>query len=121
MDDATVRRSLASSTTAGKQQPMILAAGCPEFEALESVFRGRVLDASRTFAKRLDGLLGTTTTFLEQQGGEGYETLSDVVERGEHLEHFHSYTKSSSSAASSGKGETLGLHTDAGLFIRLAA
>ena len=65
------------------------------------------------------------TPLLSVSDDFGFATIADVVQNGEHLEHFRSYQKvaqpssltSSSASLSSAMNETIELHVDQGLFL----
>jgi hypothetical protein len=120
--DGTVRRTLATHTVPGGAQNIDHRSESPSCEAFSKAvddFRSSSAQATQAFAKRLESLLEESED-VHQDGAllstaEGYEfsAFSDVVENGEHLEHFHSYQKNSNQASE----ETVAYHTDQGLFI----
>jgi hypothetical protein len=91
-------------------------------------FRSAVQKVSEAFAVRLEGgIQGTSTntanpkTVLKNKntnGGDNNEglTIERVINEGEHLEHFHSYYSTTTSAASSST-PTIDWHTDQGLVL----
>jgi hypothetical protein len=71
------------------------------------------------FASKISSLLHGTDSFLVTEGNASnvpfsFDTLMDIVENGEHLEHFHSYKKSSNSID---EPSTIEMHTDQGLML----
>ena len=133
-DDHTTRRTIATHTIPGPggMQEMKITKdtkACEEFKALSGPFRQGVDVSVRLFGERLSDLLGvhTETPMLATRAGFPFETFAHVVDGGEHLGHFHAYTKETtaastvaevpSAAATNDEGETLQMHTDQGLFI----
>ena len=137
-DDRTTRRTIATHTIpgpGGAQEIKITkdTKACEEFKVLSKPFRESIDSAVRRFGERLSGLLHTETPMLATRAGFPFETFAHVVDNGEHLEHFHAYTKeerlegedtstgkgsvAAVAAAANDDGTTLPMHTDQGLFI----
>ena len=150
--DGTVRRSIATATlpsssssgvssSGGTMVPQPLHGSIPEttsctaFKQHADSFRAGVDMATDAFAERLSLEMGPSLhspVMSNEDGSKAFDTIHQLVEGGEHLEHFHSYQKknnnnnkssSSSSGSSAGnlRGEeeegTISLHTDQGFFI----
>jgi hypothetical protein len=129
--DGTFRRTMATHTVAGAggRQPLKAATAssseaCDVFEAASELVRQATQSAVQAFAKQVTQCLemkkGTPlliTTGNVERGEEpfAFPTFADVVENGDHLEHFHSYQKLK--APSSKETSTIDLHTDQGLFL----
>ena len=102
---------------------------CESFDEASDSFRATVALATQTFADRLtehfmpfslqdqDGNKIENTSLLSTANGHLFKTFSEVVEHGEHLEHFHSYTKCDGQQVNKEDEDTIELHVDQGLFI----
>lgn len=139
--DGSTRRSIAASTApgAGGRRPIgaleeieALSGGsasepCRELKELTSSFRTMVDEAMEAFAARLSAEMGghlskpimsTSTGKSASVTGRDYDDIRQVVEGGEHLEHFHSYQKVEGPRDEAGNDEpTIEFHTDQGFFI----
>jgi len=83
--------------------------------------------AGGAFVPALDRLLRFSwrnRTILPVMNGEGYKTVSSVIEEAKHLEHFHVYSKQKRQDDLKENGDDSGIvdtaldwHTDAGLFL----
>jgi hypothetical protein len=129
--DGTFRRTMATHTVAGAggMQPLkaVTASSseaCDIFEAASVVVRQATQSAVCAFADHVNQALelkeGTPLLITAGNKARGEEpfafpTFVDVVENGDHLEHFHSYQKVK--APSSKETSTIDLHTDQGLFL----
>lgn len=119
-NEGTMRRSLASSTVAGKARPINLGSTkkdeCNDFEKKERSFRQMIQDVTTVFAQRLGDIYGNFATkpLLSTEGEKVYHNVHDVVGAGDHLEHFHAYHPSADNTTTT---PTIDLHTDQGLFI----
>mmetsp|Transcript_83320 Transcript_83320/g.166326 ORF Transcript_83320/g.166326 Transcript_83320/m.166326 type:complete len:714 (-) Transcript_83320:84-2225(-) len=111
--DGTTRRSLASRTVPGEGGVQAVAKDCGAFDLTAKPFRQAVGAATDLFASQLASLLDADTPLLTTKRGHAFDTFADVTENGEHLEHFHSYTKPTGAAPT----PTLEMHTDQGIFI----
>lgn len=136
-DDGTIRRSFATATSPSGvgQLPIktldeyeeqllseskMLSTSCQHFKDHLSSFRSTVDLATREFANRLSIEMGTSlpmpllSTTSNDGSSADYDDIKQVVEGGQHLEHFHSYQK----IGGDGGGEsTIEFHTDQGFFI----
>ena len=136
-DDGTIRRSFATATSPSGvgQLPLktldeyeeqllseskMLSTSCRHFKDHLSSFRSTVDLATREFANRLSIEMGTSlpkpllSTTSNDGSSADYDDIKQVVEGGQHLEHFHSYQK----IGGDGGGEsTIEFHTDQGFFI----
>ena len=118
--DGTRRLTMATHTVPGGVQTIDHASNseaCEKFNKAGSVFRATVASVTQVFADRLvDFFFNTEETqqepLLTTAKKYPFPTIAEVVENGEHLEHFHSYQKLSET-----QEETIELHTDQGLFI----
>lgn len=94
-----------------------------EFEARTSEFRALVSRASAAFAGALEyALAGAAQPLLASASDphRAYATVRDVLEAGEHLEHFHAYEQGgggASWAAAAPAEDAIEMHADQGLFI----
>jgi hypothetical protein len=123
--DGTIRVTLGTHTVAGNggRQPLKHAAheeACILFEEAAMAVRQATQEVVAAFATRLTKLLPVTpgpllvTEETEDTPAFAFATFTDVVENGEHLEHFHSYQKTTTTNA---RVPTIQLHTDQGLFL----
>eukprot|EP00588_Corethron_pennatum_P008873 CAMPEP_0194275272 /NCGR_PEP_ID=MMETSP0169-20130528/8158_1 /TAXON_ID=218684 /ORGANISM="Corethron pennatum, Strain L29A3" /LENGTH=766 /DNA_ID=CAMNT_0039018695 /DNA_START=35 /DNA_END=2332 /DNA_ORIENTATION=+ len=114
--DGTVRRTMATNTIpgpGGRQEIKHETDSCSSFSANSEKFRSSVAGAIKAFSSGLTSALDIKGPILfTEDGAHSFHEVNDVVENGEHLEHFHSYQ-------SDGKKpkETIDWHTDQGLFI----
>jgi hypothetical protein len=118
--DGTVRRTMATHTVPGGVQTIDHKTGkaaCDSFSKSSDVFRSKVAEATRAFAARLSSVLDIKNAkegpLLSTETEFSFATIADVVENGEHLEHFHSYQKPNDSQDE----DTIEWHTDQGLFL----
>jgi len=132
--DGTRRRTLAThSVPGGIQKFQGEEAACESFATAADEFRSTVAAVTQAFADRVSEYYNTKAgadqtssgtkqdqdmPLLSTANGVLFNTLSDVVENGEHLEHFHSYTKKSmKDIPEEDEEETIEMHVDQGLFI----
>jgi hypothetical protein len=122
--DGTRRRTLATHTINGEMKAAAASnneQACEAFEQASTAFRHQVAEVTEAFAKRLESLLeNTARPLLTLDLGLGtLDTIAEVVENGEHLEHFHSYSYSSSSSSAPVEKtmDTIEMHTDQGMFL----
>lgn len=126
-DDGTTRRTLATHTVPGPggTQPVITgeedkknsaknSAACASLNRAAGPFREAVAEATRLFGARLSDLLNTPLALSTEAADVSFDSISSVVDEGEHLEHFHSYTKPEPAGEAA---LTIEPHTDHGLFI----
>ena len=102
--DGTVRRSLATTMNDDLN--------C----AIDPGFRGTVHRAVRAFATRLGQVYDIESPLLLKTKNDDekvYDSVLSILENGQHLEHFHSY----SGGGGGGEKMTIDVHTDQGLFI----
>lgn len=123
-EDGTQRTTLASSFDFATGSVPFHAGGsveCKQFETVSTKFRKIVDSVSLAFATRLSAIVGTKETLIEpllkSAGGVYYATVLDVVQHGQHLDHFHSYRGPATAAE---EKPTIGFHTDQGLFIAIS-
>ena len=92
-------------------------ADCAKLSLEATKFRQVVHEAIGLFSARLSTLiapkLSSGAPLLATPDGHDFSTFADVVEAGEHLEHFHSYSKKATASVE----PTIETHTDQGLFI----
>jgi len=132
MDSSTARTSVATATL-GLDQPLPLPEGmedtCGEevFDAMEGL-REVVSSVSRAFVSALDATLvndsfgkSTQKALLRDEFGRSYQSVHEIVQSANHLEHFHVYTNNEAediSARNISQSSTAwDWHTDAGLFL----
>lgn len=118
--DGTTRRTLATHSLpgAGGVQPLASAEGeCAAFERAAAPFRALVAAATNLFAERLSSSLRARAPLLVAEDGTEFNSLHDVSTAGEHLEHFHAYTRATPSSHGPASPPTIDLHTDQGIFI----
>ncbi len=123
--DGTIRRSFATTTLpeVGAQpikslEDLELSEYCQSFKRELSSFRSSVETATKLFSRKLSTEMGAylhTPLMTSNVDGVVYDSISEVVAGGEHLEHFHSYQKDSFSGGA--EATTIELHTDQGFFI----
>jgi len=121
-EDGTERRSLAL-TTADEYIPSRLPnhngfKECSGLQEKQHRFRQTVNDVARAFARALDLSLevdGEPLLHTDIEEQEPYKNIQDVFQRGEHLEHVHSYHLPVQRQDSQQK--TMEFHTDQGLCI----
>jgi hypothetical protein len=137
LSDGTVRHTLALSTepttdevTANHQEGRFIkdpthVKSCQDLELLQASFRSTVEDVVMKFAEFLQSALSIQQTSLLQLDSDSQASLSivDVVQKGEHLEHFHAYYSSPSvkedltNHHSELPQNTIEWHTDQGLLL----
>ena len=127
--DGTVRSTFATRTIPGPGGAQIipgiqkLEEECHEFEESSSQLRSVIDKATQAFSNMLTSILfedggeSSNETLLKTKAGYNFRTFADVVENGEHLEHFHSYYRAKDDDISSSAVNTIDFHTDQGLFI----
>lgn len=114
-DDGTQRLTLATHSAAETIQGMDRRdLTCDSFNTSSETFRAVVATATDVFAEKLAQVfkVDSEEPLLSTAENYEFETLMDVVENGEHLEHFHSYYKNQGPSQ-----ETIEMHVDQGLFI----
>ena len=105
---------LLTTVPGGVQRMLHYSSACRAFEQASTPFRRTVADVTHIFSQRLASLLKHNGPLLSTEHGYNFDTIQDVVEAGEHLEHFHSYQKDTTSTS---KEETIDFHIDQGLFL----
>lgn len=121
-EDGTKRTTIATHTLAsGDMAPLQLSskdAACTGFEAASVAFRAEVDRVTRLFAQRLSELCESDSNvpLLQSKDDQVFATFADIVELGEHLEHFHKYQKQVAGNTDS----TIEWHTDQGMFLVFA-
>mmetsp|Transcript_48457 Transcript_48457/g.73207 ORF Transcript_48457/g.73207 Transcript_48457/m.73207 type:complete len:659 (-) Transcript_48457:105-2081(-) len=117
-EDGTVRRTMATHTIpgpGGAQSILHDSDACASFDAASKTLRSTVADVTAAFGKSLGDFISIEKPLLETEDGMyAFGGFADVVENGEHLEHFHSYQRPADSAQDE---KTIEFHTDQGLFI----
>ena len=120
--DGTVRRSLAARRVGGFKAPLEHFGECAGLDAAADVFRDAVWACAHTFGERLSAMMTgddeATAPLLRSVLNEDYATVAAVLERGEHLEHFHTYRKKKTEELDASLA--LDAHTDQGLFVAFA-
>lgn len=116
-DGQTVRQSLATATVGNSPLPLEedLSKACGSDTALAmEALRDQVAEASQSFLKALDQLVGNPSQpILQNSYGGRYHSVSSIVHAASNLEHFHLYSKKQSGT----NQLALQVHTDAGLFL----
>jgi hypothetical protein len=122
--DGTVRVTLGTRTVAGVggKQPLNHKTNnvevCARFEEAANIVRETTQMVVGAFSSKMTSLLDVTdgpllmTEAWEDEIPFSFDTFTDVVENGEHLEHFHSYQKKAKAEVT-----TIDVHTDQGLFL----
>lgn len=125
--DGTVRRTLATHTIPGgsaKLNHQTDSTSCGKFDKAIVPFRAAVDDVTKLFATRLSLLLDNLSDFsaaplLMTEDRFPFSTVAEIVEHGEHLEHFHSYQHFDERTPASDQ-HTIDFHLDQGLFLVFA-
>ena len=108
--DGTRRRTLATHSFAGDLQTMQHESNaCHDLDKHSRVFRQMVADVTHGFAVRLAAALDIDEPLLFSANKD--YSLVQVVDQGEHLEHFHTYQ----TEAGASEQETIEWHIDQGL------
>jgi hypothetical protein len=92
---------------------------CDFFDKASKSFRSTVATVTQVFSNRVSSILGEGEEepfLVSTLDTKAFKTFSDVVEFGEHLEHFHSYEKLTGQGLQN-DAETIEMHADQGLFI----
>eukprot|EP00585_Thalassiosira_rotula_P004142 CAMPEP_0196143652 /NCGR_PEP_ID=MMETSP0910-20130528/13644_1 /TAXON_ID=49265 /ORGANISM="Thalassiosira rotula, Strain GSO102" /LENGTH=716 /DNA_ID=CAMNT_0041405137 /DNA_START=82 /DNA_END=2232 /DNA_ORIENTATION=+ len=132
-DDGTKRTTLASHTVPGPGGIQKIAHGdsyaataeepCASFDEAAKPFRARVDLVTRAFAARVADAITEQSpggSLLATEDGYTFDTFHDVIDNGEHLEHFHEYERESTDVplkAGDAQEETVEWHTDQGLLL----
>lgn len=111
------RSTIAVSTVSSFTQPFApnTLAACPGFVRSSSALRSHTAHLIEIFARGLDASTASHKRAASQRAEP--PTMEEMVRTGTRLEHFHRYTQSPYSSASSRAFEK---HTDAGLFQAIA-
>lgn len=123
LEDGTKRFTMASSSQIGlsKFEGMdSTKEACNQFSALHSKFTGLVDDVVSKFTSALDASLTdleSSPIMLDTETMEHSFSISDIVSKGTHLEHFHSYEKATTLDDLYSPNFARKLHKDHGLFI----
>ena len=88
---------------------------CVSFSAVSTEMRSIIGQVTKDFSSVLSSMLDIDTPIMETRDGYPFKEFKDVVENGEHLEHFHSYQNYGSNY--DGDINTIETHTDQGVFI----
>jgi hypothetical protein len=115
--DGTLRRTIATHSQ-GSHQFVADAPGdaCASFQDVNSRFRERVAEVVYSFGSFLEKALSFDATSLLTNANDKEQTYSfmDIVEQGDHLEHFHAYYSSKQAVS---QDNTISWHTDQGLML----
>lgn len=126
--DGTIRTTMAAS----KQAPLFVegtdysTTSCDTFQQVHGAFRDTVSEVTHTVGHVLSNLLnngGSLKPLLKDATGTETFDMDGIVTHGEHLEHFHSYSKKVNSAdnnkvrTASTTAATIDWHTDQGLLL----
>ena len=119
-NDGTQRESLGSRWS-GMQNQKSVEHGtthddCMEFEKETAVLTSTASKLAKVFANTIESSFDIENAPILQDYNEKSKdfTLSDIVDEGEHIEHFHSYTRSENSDEAA---DTIEWHVDQGLFL----
>ncbi|KAI2488621.1 hypothetical protein MHU86_25675 [Fragilaria crotonensis] len=116
-NDGTIRHTMATHTVPGGMQKISHATmACDGFSKASDELRQTVADVTEAFSFRLNSILeleDKSTPLLATIQNYPFKSLVHVVESGEHLEHFHSYQRTSFDTTEN----TIDIHVDQGLFI----
>lgn len=121
--DGTIRRTIATQTTAeGGMQKIDISndhAVCATFEEASVIFRTTAQAAVNSFAQLITKGLKTNEGPLlhSKYDDEAFASFADIVVKGSHLEHFHSYQTSQTLEDQEHDKTTIEVHTDQGLFL----
>lgn len=123
-DGLTTRTTLATATMGRTPLPLSVEYSqiCSRetLQAMEDL-RDYVAVASQAFVQAMDQKLlgGLSQPLLTNSHGGSYPTISSIVQASTNLEHFHVYEKEASvqQEQEDETVPTMGLHTDAGLFL----
>ena len=131
-DGKTLRQTLATTTHMSEQAfAQLPSFACEQFRKESSKFRALVEAASERFVQAIDSACSSTTKlrgssakawidppFHTQNSTQDMDTLQALVKLGDHLEHFHVYSRNMS-ITTDRNHHTLDMHTDAGMFIAM--
>ena len=126
LKDGTIRQTLATKTVSGPggAQKILKTSSiiCNDFIQASDSLRSSIDSATRSFANKLGMELQENESMpkipMLTTEDESYEfqTFRDIVEYGDHLEHFHSYERDDQSPKEVDE-KTLDFHVDQGMFI----
>jgi hypothetical protein len=114
-DEVTFRTTIATATIGSSplSLPTAIFEHCgSDTEILMDRVRDEVAIAANAFVHAIDRWIGGRNTLLEDAQHRKFDRVSSILESGNHLEHFHIYSKAKES-----KLKSLDWHTDAGLFL----
>ena len=115
--DGTVRKTIA--TIDGSDlflDSIALRPECKEFQQVSGAFRGTVAEVTRAVGQVLSNLIPEAGPLLKDVTGEQGYNLGDIITQGQHLEHFHAYSKREDSSTTPADN-TIDWHTDQGLML----
>lgn len=121
--DGTHRSTIATHTVPGGTPTIQYKSdslACRSFDEASVSFRAVVDEVTLMFASKVSSLLRNRQdgAFLTTPSDFPFATFSDIVEHGEHLEHFHSYQRVQDGYEDArSAGSTIDFHTDQGLFL----
>ncbi len=124
--DGSRRRTLATHTIqrgSPKIDHQTDSFACHNFDETAAPFRAKVDEVTNLFAAKLSSLLlkgqDPSVPLLRTDTNFAFETIADIVEHGEHLEHFHSYQRLEDENESfrANNVRTIDFHIDQGLFL----
>jgi hypothetical protein len=129
LPDGSSRTTLAATTrthTAGDRFDTKDTAECAQFQRSSAEFRRLVDETSLLFVTHLSHYVekhGAKPLLRTADGeagtGTSFDTVLDIVDGGEHLDHFHSYKGIAATVGPS--AQAIEFHTDQGLFIAFAS
>ncbi|DBA05096.1 TPA: hypothetical protein N0F65_000784 [Lagenidium giganteum] len=106
LDDGTQRTTISTKSQVGNPDVSVPRVDCPEYTAKLREFSAVVDTAAVALAQALDASVGS-----------GKESLTDIVQQAEHLDHFHQYVSPEVLPTDSNDEISLSMHTDSGLAI----
>eukprot|EP00928_Gymnodinium_smaydae_P095850 TRINITY_DN8331_c0_g1_i1.p1 TRINITY_DN8331_c0_g1~~TRINITY_DN8331_c0_g1_i1.p1 ORF type:complete len:707 (-),score=132.57 TRINITY_DN8331_c0_g1_i1:60-2180(-) len=116
LSDGSLRRSVAAMASIGQPAPLEIS-GCPDFTFKADMLRAIVHMAVLELLRNWSPDVVSSDVLLRRGGGGFFRHLEEATKAAQHLEHFHVYMASNSSD----DGDTLALHTDAGLLLAFSA
>jgi hypothetical protein len=115
-EDGTERRTLAMTTADEAANLPSGTYACSGFQSTQKRFRDLIGEVTHAFVKNLDRILDIgDDPLLESESGMPYSNVEEIFQRGEHLEHVHSYHLPREHQGS--HLGTMDFHTDQGLCI----
>ena len=121
--DGTIRKTIATSSQESDSatwNTMKTLQECQQLQESSGAFRDTVAEVTRTVGNVLSSLLDAPAPLLMDSNGVDSYSLEEIVTHGDHLEHFHVYSKPQqlrATQAEKAKANTIDWHTDQGLLL----